>query len=188
MDSAANAAVHTPEDFPKIVTVAAGRKLDDHVIDRWWQQYQEEIDNPSPAGLGTVLTDGGSELGTGYGKVSLWMEDTYFQAGRRYANQVWADRGVPSYNFLFGVVTEGMRPEIEGAAHFQEIPYVFGNEAAYGWETDPFPKDPELRAKHIEIVRAMSRMWISFVVSGSPNNHKCQLLLHSSLGVISGDT
>jgi carboxylesterase type B len=84
---------------------------------------------------------------------------------------------VPSYSFLFDTTTAYLSPKLDGAAHSQEIPYVFGNAEAIGWEEDPYPTEPRLRAKHLALVEAMSSMWIGFVATGNPNNHKGKLLM-----------
>ncbi|KAH8652920.1 Alpha/Beta hydrolase protein [Ilyonectria robusta] len=173
LDIEKNSPVNTLQEFADIITsVNAGNVPPLDALCTWWRLYQEEIDNPSVAGLGTVVADGGKALGSAYGKMSLWEGDNYFTAGRRYANQVWAEHRVPSYSFLFDTVTASLSPQRDGAAHFQEILYAFGNKDAVGWEQNPFPTDPELRAKHFALADAMSRMWVSFVATGSPNNHK----------------
>ncbi|KAK2684329.1 hypothetical protein QWA68_016734, partial [Fusarium oxysporum] len=61
--------------------------------------------------------------------------------------------------------------ETLGVAHFQEIPFTFANTKAVGWDTDPFPSEPKKRQKYLKLAEIMSRMWISFVVTGSPNFH-----------------
>jgi carboxylesterase type B len=166
------------EDFVKIVTFSVGgRALPLRKLRRLWELYQDEIDNPSSSGLGSVVANGGPSLGSGYGKVSLWVGDSHFAAGRRFANQIWADHMVPSYSFLFDTTTAYLSPKLDGAAHSQEIPYVFGNAEAIGWEEDPYPTEPRLRAKHLALVEAMSSMWIGFVATGNPNNHKGKLLM-----------
>lgn len=175
LDIQANGAVNSLEDFGRIATSTnGGRPLSEDVLRNWWNLYQDEIDIPSPGGLGTVKADGGPELGAGYGKTTLWLQDNYFAAGRRYSNQVWSDRKLPSYSYLFDTPTANLRPEVEGATHFMEIPYVFGNKDAVGWGNTPYPEDPDLRAKHLALADTMSSMWISFVATGVPNQHKGQ--------------
>ena len=48
---------------------------------------------------------------------------------------------------------------------------MFGNTNATGYDVDPFPSDPETRCKYHKIADAMSRMWISFAVTRTPNFH-----------------
>ncbi|KAF5026955.1 hypothetical protein F66182_985 [Fusarium sp. NRRL 66182] len=165
--------VNNFEDFVELVASnVRGRALPNQDVRRLWDLYQDEVDNPSSAGLASVVADTGPSLGSAYGKATLWRGDSFFNAGRRFSNQIWADHQVPSYSYFFDTITAYLSPELDGAAHFQEIPYVFGNRYAVGWEEDPFPADPSLRAKHLALAEAMSSMWISFATEGTPNNHK----------------
>ncbi|EXL65345.1 hypothetical protein FOPG_18421 [Fusarium oxysporum f. sp. conglutinans race 2 54008] len=165
--------VNTDEDFKSFIGTAwGGGPIEDHMYREFNALYQREIDNPSPVGLGTVAADAGAESGTQYGKATLWMGDMMFTAGRRLTNKVWAKGGVPSYSYFFDTVPTNIDAKILGAAHFQEIPYMFDNTQGVGWDRDPFPTEPSLRKKHEELADIMSRMWISFVVKQSPNHHK----------------
>ncbi|RSL42796.1 hypothetical protein CEP54_015350 [Fusarium duplospermum] len=149
----------TDEDFIKFVRASIGDyEVPDHVLKIWLQEYQEEAASSSPAGLGTVLADPGPECGPGY--------------GRRYANQVWAKHHVPSYSYFFDVAPASLNATTIGATHAQELPFVFGNSNAAGWDLDPFPKDVGLIEKYLDLVEVMSRMWISFAVNKTPNLHK----------------
>ncbi|KAM0325862.1 hypothetical protein ACHAQA_007165 [Verticillium albo-atrum] len=162
-----------PPDFASFVRAVWGAgPVPGSVLEAWTRLYQEEIDSPSPAGLGTVAADLGPEYGPEYGKKSLWMGDIMFTAGRRITNQAWAANGVPSYSFLFDTVPANANATTLGAAHFLETPYMFANLQGVGWEEDPFPNEPRLKKKHEELAKVMSRMWVSFVVKGSPNFHK----------------
>ncbi|KAI8712950.1 hypothetical protein NCS52_01394700 [Fusarium sp. LHS14.1] len=134
----------------------------------------EEVVSPSPAGLGTVLSNPGPEYGPGYGRATLWIGDFLLGAGRRYANQVWAKHHVPSYSYFFDAAPASLNATTIGVTHAQELPFVFGNSNATGWDLDPFPKDADLREKYLDLVEIMSRMWISFAVNKTPNLHKVQ--------------
>lgn len=165
--------INTYADFSaNIKAFLDNPNIDEKMIQAWAQLYQEEIDNPSAAGLGTVLPDPGLEFGSEYGKMSLLLGDLMFTAGRRVTNQAWHDNGVPSYSYFFDTVTANVDAETLGAAHYQEIPYVFGNVDGVGWEVNPFPTEPSLRRKHEKLAEIMSHMWISFVTTVSPNNHQ----------------
>ncbi|KAH7230775.1 Alpha/Beta hydrolase protein [Fusarium solani] len=151
-----------------------GRPVDEAVFTKWSKLYQSEVNRPSSAGLDNVLPNPGPQLGAFYGKATLWYGDAAFAAGRRIANQRWAEHGTPSYSYFFDTPPANLNSTIFGAAHFQEIPYVFANTEAVGWDTDPFPSEPRKRQKYIKLVEVMSRMWISFVVTGSPNHHRSE--------------
>ncbi|KAH0429939.1 carboxylesterase [Colletotrichum camelliae] len=168
--------LRTHEDFAGMVAASNGGKMPpDAMVRRWARLYQDEIDaapsSSSPAGLGTVRADPGPEMGAEYGKTALFLGDGFFHAGRRFAARVWAEKGLECYSYFFDVVTANVDADTLGATHFQEIPFVFGDKDGSGWEVDPFPRDVELRRKFEELAGVMSEMWISFVVSGSPNNH-----------------
>ncbi|KAI9170559.1 Lipase [Paramyrothecium foliicola] len=155
----------TDEDFLAFVLTAWGSPtLPLSVLQAWTRWYQDDIDEPSAAGLGTVDSHPGQEFGPGYGRATLWMGDFMFTAGRRAASQAWAKWGVPSYSYFFDAVPANANPETLGAAHFLEIPYTFGNLEGVGWESNPFPSESRLKAKHRKLAEVMSRMWLSFVV------------------------
>ncbi|KAH7347226.1 Alpha/Beta hydrolase protein [Plectosphaerella cucumerina] len=167
--------INTDQDFQAFVRgILGGIDVEDDIIQNWTRLYQDEVDNPSAAGLGTVEANPGPTLGALYGKTTLWMGDFMFTACRRVANQAWAAQGIPSYGFLFDAVPANHDAKTVGVAHFMEIPYTFGNTGSKGWEGDPFPADPTEREKHLQLVELMSSMWISFVTSGTPNSHKIQ--------------
>ncbi|KAF3806622.1 Lipase 2 [Colletotrichum gloeosporioides] len=164
--------LNTHEDFAGIIAASNSGKLPPvAMVERWAALYQDEIDAPSAAGLGTVRPDPGPALGAEYGKTALFLGDAFFHAGRRFAARVWAESGVACYSYFFDVVTANVDKETLGATHFQEIPFVFGDKNGDGWEVDPFPEEEGPRRKFEELAGVMSGMWISFVVSGSPNNH-----------------
>lgn len=60
------------------------------------------------------------------------------------------------------------------ATHFAEIPFVFGDTSGQGWSTNPFAVErAERRASYEKLVSLLSRTWISFANTLSPNNHGC---------------
>ncbi|KAM0489496.1 hypothetical protein ACHAP8_012521 [Fusarium lateritium] len=141
------------------------------VAQRWAQLYAQEIKTPSAAGLGTVKPNPGPEYGTYYGAATLWLGDMMFTAGRRFATQAWAREKVPSYSFLHDAIPANVNPDTLGAAHFSDVAYMFGNKEAFGWETNPFPAESNLREKHVKLAELMSRIWISFATKRNPNFH-----------------
>ncbi|KAF5004107.1 hypothetical protein FDECE_9380 [Fusarium decemcellulare] len=165
--------VNTDDDFLAFVKGTIGNySVPEFAFHEWLNAYENATVNGSPAGLGTVLANPGPEYGSGYGRATLWIGDYLLGAGRRYANQVWARQGVPSYSYIFDTVVNYMDPKTLGVAHAQEIPFVFGNTGGVGWDQDPFPNDLRARKKCLHIVEVMSRMWISFAATGSPNYHQ----------------
>lgn len=168
---AISGAQNTDDDFLGLMRGTVGdHNVPDSVYQEWLSAYTNATSLNSPAGLGTVLANPGSEYGSGYGRATLWTGDFLLGAGRRYASQVWAANRVPSYSFFFEVVPSSLDPDTIGVAHAQEIPYVFANKNGAGWEKDPFPSDRVLRAKYLKLVDVMSQMWISFAVAKNPNH------------------
>ncbi|UPK98697.1 hypothetical protein LCI18_009632 [Fusarium solani-melongenae] len=165
--------INTEEDFIRVVEGSLGNKaVPKKAIRRWAELYQLEVDAPSGGGLGTVLPNPGANYGSQYGKTTLWMGDVMFTAGRRRSSQAWANHQVPSYSYLFDTVPAIADPQTLGAAHFLEMPNVFGNTEGVGWTRDPFPSDPVQRQKHYTLADIVSQMWISFTVTGSSNFHQ----------------
>ncbi|KAJ3533787.1 hypothetical protein NM208_g7825 [Fusarium decemcellulare] len=151
--------LNTDNDFVAFVKGSIGDyAVPNFALHEWLSAYENETVNGSPAGLGTVLANPGTGYGSGYGRATLWIGDYLLGAGRRYANQVWARHGVPSYSYFFDTVTTYMDPKTLGVAHAQEIPFVFGNTGGFGWDQDPYPNDLTARKKCLDIVEVMSRM------------------------------
>lgn len=87
---------------------------------------------------GTVLLSPSPVYGLLYGKVTLYIGDMTFNAGRRYSNGIWTKYGVPSYSYRFDAVPNGINSQIVGATHFQEIAFVFQNFDGVGYAVKPF--------------------------------------------------
>ncbi|KAJ5038600.1 Alpha/Beta hydrolase protein [Bipolaris maydis] len=136
-----------------------------------WDLYQTYVNQSSNAGLGTVLADQGPAIGTSYGLATLVVGDFSFILGRRSMNQAFVANGVPTYSYFFDTQTSNLDPKRYGVAHFQEIPFVFNNWQGVGWDVDPIPQGLE-EPSYRRLAETMSRMWISFAVTHSPNNHK----------------
>lgn len=163
----------TDKDFMEFAQAVVGvNVMPPGVLENLTVLYQDEIDNPSNGGLGTVLADPGPAYGSAYGKTTLWFGDYLLGAGRRYSAQVWAENNVPSYSYFFDTVPASLDPQTFGAAHGQEIPFAFCNTDGVGWDVDPFPADSALKQKYDELAIIMSSMWISFAATKSPNLHK----------------
>ncbi|KAF4822653.1 Lipase 2 [Colletotrichum siamense] len=173
LNANASGPLETSEDFIQFMKQSAGQHVvPDAVLQEWLKTYQNESTHPSEAGLGTVLANPGPEYGSQYGAATLWMGDVLLGAGRRYANQMWSDQNLKSYSYFFDTATAKLDPQIKGATHAQEIAFIFGNKDGVGWEPSPFPTTPEAKQGFEELATIMSRMWISFAVTKSPNHHR----------------
>lgn len=163
----------TDKDFMEFAQAVVGvNVMPPYVLKNLTVLYQDEINNPSNGGLGTVLADPGPAYGSAYGKTTLWFGDYLLGAGRRYSAQVWVDNNVPSYSYFFDTVPASLDPQTLGAAHGQEIPFAFDNTDGVGGDADPFPADSALGQKHDKLATIMSTIWISFAATKSPNFHK----------------
>ncbi|KAK2684180.1 hypothetical protein QWA68_016939, partial [Fusarium oxysporum] len=122
--------VNSDDEFLASVKGLLGRPVEEAALANWSTLYQMEVDRPSPASLGSILSNPGPQLGAQYGKTSLWLGDALFTAGRRFASQKWADYRTPSYSYFFDTPPANLDLETLGVAHFQEIPFTFANTKA----------------------------------------------------------
>lgn len=137
-----------------------------------WEFYRIAANESGDGGLGTVLANYSGDY---YGAATLMIGDAFFIAGRRGTNQRYAAQGLPTYSYFFDAQTANLDAQEYGVAHFQEIPFVFGNWQGVGWDVNPVPAGDEETRYH-KLAETMSRMWISFAVNHSPNYHKCTVL------------
>ncbi|KAH5327167.1 carboxylic ester hydrolase [Parastagonospora nodorum] len=159
--------------FEEFAALFAGRDFPAAAIRKLWDLYGDEIENPTEAGLGPISPSQAAPLGLEFSRTSLWHGDNLFTFPKRHTNQIWSGFGVPSYSYFFDITPDEsfLDPAIYGVPHFAEIAYVFGNAEAVGWEKNPIPQESD-KADAAEMMDLISRMWISFTVTGSPNNHK----------------
>ncbi|UPL01403.1 hypothetical protein LCI18_012337 [Fusarium solani-melongenae] len=166
-------AANNSGDFTAALTqFNAGRAISAEATSRFQDLYLDLKPEALQKELGTVLPDPGESYGSVYGSVSLLLGDLLFTAGRRIAAEAWARNGVDAYSYRFDTVPAGVDPTTMGACHFSEVAFVFHNTEGGGYENDPFDiRDISLRQKYLDLSNLMSRMWISFVNTGSPNHH-----------------
>ncbi|KAH9209483.1 putative extracellular lipase [Leptodontidium sp. 2 PMI_412] len=106
-------------------------------------------------------------------RAARWTGDAMFIAGRRYTCQLWAEHGVPCYSYRFNTIPNGQDPIARGATHFMEVAFAFDNVLGTGMDESSFDVEPASRqTQYKQIGDLMSRMWMSFATTGSPNNHK----------------
>ncbi|KPM38578.1 hypothetical protein AK830_g7987 [Neonectria ditissima] len=164
---------NSTEDFYNVVrNTNFGVSISNETLRRLDKLYTDAESTASDSGLGTVLPNPGYPYGTQYAKMSLYLGDYLFTAPRRITTQAWAAQGVASYSYRFGVTPAGLSPEIIGATHFQEVAFVFRNVDGQGYEVNPFAVTPLRKRRQYErLSQLMSRMWLSFANTGSPNHH-----------------
>ncbi|KAJ3526430.1 hypothetical protein NM208_g11194 [Fusarium decemcellulare] len=121
--------------------------------------------------LGTVQVTPNSTFGSLHGQASIYTGDFLFTSGRRFSTQVWSQYGVPAYSYRFDVVPNGISPAVLGASHFQEVAFVFKNLAGGGYDINPFAAESsEITCQLRQVSLQMTRMWISFVNTLTPNH------------------
>ncbi|CAG8211173.1 unnamed protein product [Penicillium olsonii] len=152
----------------------AGHGLSQNTIRDLSEFYLSDMSTQETrAGLDSVSPSPGPSYGSLWGRATLYVGDSMFHAGRRYATEMWRQYGVPSYSYRFDTVPNGINPRILGATHFQEIPFVFRNLDGLGYITNPLSSNStDISIKYNHLATLMSRMWISFTVTQSPNSHK----------------
>lgn len=161
----------SPADFAAAIKIFhAPFTVSNGTIDQLNQLYDTALADSPNTGLGTVLPHPDPPYGSAYGKVSLLLGDLLFIAGRRITTESWAANNATVYSYRFDTVPADLDPLTLGAAHFQEVAFVFGNIEGLGYESNPFAVTSlDLKNKYISMSRLMGRMWVNFVNDGNPN-------------------
>jgi hypothetical protein len=114
--------------------------------------------------------------GAQFARVARYIGDAMFTAGRRYTCEIWAQHGLPCYSYRFNTVPANTDVVTLGATHFEEVAFVFNNVIGTGMDSSPFAVTPSSREqRYRQLGQLMSRMWISFAGTHSPNNHRSKL-------------
>jgi triacylglycerol lipase len=104
-------------------------------------------------------------IGTQYKRAAAYNGDYYFIAGRRFASQMWSKHNVPTYSYRFNTAHYDGQEDFTSVTHAVEQPFVFDiTDSTYDAFTDMPPS-------YFELANLMSKMWVSFVVDGTPNGH-----------------
>lgn len=166
-----NIGADSPADFAAAVKAFhAPFTVSNGTVNQLNQLYDSAVKEYPNAGLGTVLPHPAPPYGSAYGKISMLLGDLLFIAGRRITAESWAAHNATVYSYRFDTVPADLDPLTLGAAHFQEVAFVFGDTQGLGYESNPFAVSSlELRNKYINMSRLMGRMWVNFVNDGNPN-------------------
>ncbi|KAH7491187.1 Lipase 1 [Phytophthora ramorum] len=165
---AAGATVSTTEEFVSFLTDSMGETEETAAI--LTEVYPDIPEIGVPGTMhGRPATDSG--YGVMYKRAAAYGGDAVMHAPRRYLSEIWAANDLPSYSYVFNVLTAG-NDEYIGATHFTEVAFVFYNLLGDGYNnsvaTDPFLNKPE---SYKQLARVMTRMWASFIVHGNPNEN-----------------
>jgi len=124
-----------------------------------------------PATLSGRPPPGNASLGVQWKRIAAYIGDLRQHAPRRLISQVYAANNISSWSYHFNVLVNGQPPS-SGAAHFQEVAFVFHNLEGLGYNNsvavDPFENKPQTYQR---LATIMSRMWVSFIVDGDPNTN-----------------
>ncbi|KAF7595513.1 hypothetical protein BBP40_005849 [Aspergillus hancockii] len=167
-------AINSPADLKAVITgFGPGKYLASKTLDALIHDYLHMSPLQVKADLGTVLVSPSSKYGSLYGHSTFYIGDYLVNAPRRYSTQMWAEHGVPVYSYRFNVVPNGISPQVLGAAHFQEVAFVFGNSDGVGYTLNPLSSSvPQIESQLRNVSHLMARMWLSFATTLSPNNHQ----------------
>ncbi|OGM48732.1 neuroligin [Aspergillus bombycis] len=166
--------VNTGAELRAVITgFGAGKYLANDTIDRIVDGYLQLPIREVRADLGTVLISPSSKYGSLYGYSTFYIGDYLINAPKRYCAQMWAESGTPVYSYLFAVIPNGVSPQVLGAAHFQDIAFVFSNSEGVGFTVPPLlSSDSQAQSQLQNVSHRVARMWLSFVGTLSPNNHQ----------------
>ncbi|TBU28362.1 extracellular triacylglycerol lipase precursor [Dichomitus squalens] len=118
---------------------------------------------PDIPALGSPFGTGNETFGLSseYKRASALLGDASFQAPRREWIQTAAAAGVTTYGYIFTDQHAAAADPAAGVQHASEIPYVYG--------------DPTVTESNMGVgvlATSMTHYWISFAVSGTPNDGK----------------
>ncbi|KAE8379018.1 Alpha/Beta hydrolase protein [Aspergillus bertholletiae] len=167
-------AVNTPAELRAVITgFGPGKYLSNDTLNEMVDGYLQLPNQDVQVDLGTVLISPSSKYGSLYGYSTFYIGDYLVNAPKRYTAQIWAQYEIPVYSYLFTVVPSGVSPQVLGAAHFQEIAFVFKNAAGVGFTIPPLrSSDGQTESQLQDVSSRMAHMWLSFVGTLSPNNHQ----------------
>ncbi|KAK5675642.1 hypothetical protein LTS10_011742 [Elasticomyces elasticus] len=111
-------------------------------------------------------------FGLQFKRSSAAAGDVSMHAPRRLTASLWAARNSTVYTYRFNVIPNGISWAY-GAVHFQEVAFVFYNTMGLGYPQNgnPNPLGGVFREEYLRVAKLMTRMWISFVNYGDPNQH-----------------
>ncbi|KAK5727735.1 hypothetical protein LTR17_012497 [Elasticomyces elasticus] len=111
-------------------------------------------------------------FGLQFKRSSAAAGDVSMHAPRRLTASLWAAGNATVYTYRFNVIPNGISWAY-GAVHFQEVAFVFYNTMGLGYPQNgnPNPLGGVFSEDYVRVAKLMTRMWISFVNYGGPNQH-----------------
>lgn len=139
-------------------------KLD---IDVLLSDYPNDPAKGSPFNTGNLYTDD-KDLGSQWKRSAALGGDLNVIAPRRYISEKFSLYGNPVYSYNWNQTTSGKFSN-HGCSHFAEVAFVFGNTLPEFKQSGASPiadSDPKLH----QFAYATSRLFMSFLATGDPNN------------------
>ncbi|MGE0581524.1 MAG: carboxylesterase/lipase family protein [Steroidobacteraceae bacterium] len=97
--------------------------------------------------------------------VKTWFMDMLFRGPARFLAGEMPSVGKPAWFYEFSYVGEGRRGKVPGAAHSDDVAYVFGDLGMGGrWRGEAPPSAADLRMAQI-----VTGYWVNFARRGDPN-------------------
>lgn len=96
---------------------------------------------------------------------NAWFADSVFLGTAHYLTRASARIGEPSYLYYFDYVPTALRGTVPGAAHGDEVPFIFGTLPAKVRNLSEAQITPEDR----KVSALMTAYWTNFAKSGNPN-------------------
>lgn len=153
--------INNTEEFYDYLT--ATQKLPSVAANKILELYPSNSTEQVAAYLGNAST---AAEGLIWRRTSTYASDALQHAIRRQTCQSWAAHGATAYCYRFNVHNTDVA-WIYGAAHFEEVSFVFHNLDGVGYHYGaPFNGTP---ASYADLSTMMASMWASFIVDNDPN-------------------
>ncbi|KAI9934340.1 hypothetical protein ASPWEDRAFT_108326 [Aspergillus wentii DTO 134E9] len=157
--------INTTEQFYSYLTDGqSGFKLPPVIAQQILHLYPDDPSQGIPAYLGSERIP---SKGLQWRRTNAYAGDYFMHANRRRQCATWAASNTPAYCYRFNV-RPADTPYLSGAAHFEEVAFVFYNLAGLGYHYGkPFAGVPE---SYAQLSKLMTGMWASFIHDLDPNS------------------
>ncbi|KAL2810033.1 Alpha/Beta hydrolase protein [Aspergillus granulosus] len=157
--------INTTEQFYSYLTNGgSGFKLPPPIAREILDLYPDDPLQGIPAFLGSQRIP---SKGYQWRRTSAYAGDYSMHANRRRQCEVWAEADLPVYCYRFNM-RSGNIDYLSGAAHFEEVAFVFNNIVGLGYHYGlPFEGMPE---SYTRLSTLMASMWASFIHELDPNS------------------
>ncbi|KAF7592703.1 hypothetical protein BBP40_012607 [Aspergillus hancockii] len=157
--------INTTEQFYAYLTRGtSGFKIPPSIANRILTLYPDDPSQGVPGFLGDqrILSKGHQ-----WRRTSAYAGDYTMHANRRRQCEAWTETNTPAYCYRFNMRGADV-PYLSGAAHFEEVAFVFNNLEGLGYHYGkPFARMPE---SYGHLSTLMASMWASFIHDLDPNS------------------